>query len=711
MLGLAQVPMGLALYGSPAYLFVLYTLAAFALLVTYFWLSYHHGKIIDHTASTMYASRSEVAEDRHRGRRAGLGALGAAGVAGAGLAAFSRFRNRSRSRSRSHSRSRTDVVGSRPPSESYISEKYSRDDGGGGWKDRLLKVGALAGGAALVKSLLNRRHDDRDSYRPAASVDGSQSYTQDSPSRVSRLEEGHSPNRVYGRPQHRRSESYDSVSDRTSFDSRGRPRRHRAAKGVATFGALGLIRSAFKGRRERKEQRRIDDLRRREIEDERMARQGSNGHRFTGDGIPRRGGRHDSLTSTDFTPPPRGNRGQYYHHGVPPPVPVGAGMSPSVPVHGTAMPGPAGVPILPPAAPGVANPTAPLPVPGGTADLRGALHESSGSETYFSAGGRQHRRHRSSTTDAPGHVPGAGVGPSSSGLAAGGLGAAAATNSRLQSGESQTSPPISVKVKYHGDEGRHVTLRRLPEQEAANEREARRRERLQQAPARTGAGGGGGGGRPRRQRRRRGDSESELTETEVANADWRRVEALERAQAEEAQKLGATAPAPGYSIHGGPLAPAAPIPGPMSIPGGGAAAAPTYTQQQQPMELSPGYMPQAPMSSQQQQQQQQQEAMASAAITARNNGLVPPPPIPAAGGSGGGGGGGGGGSYSGSPAGGGGAGSVGSPGTDASASLAGGSVNPGGSDYMKSSQRRRAERLANRSSAAPRRPRGTVEFE
>lgn len=695
LLGLAQVPMGLALYGSPAYLFVLYALAAFALLVTYFWLCYHHQIVTDYAASTMYGSTSEVVEDRHRGRRAGLGALGAAGVASAGLAAFSHFRHRSRSRSRSHSRSRTDVVGSRPPSESYISEKYSRDDRGGGWKGRLLKVGALAGGAALVKNLLDRRHGDRDSYRPATSVDGSQAYTQDSPSRVSRLEEGNSPNRGYGRRQHRRSESYDSTSDRTSFDSRGRSRRHQAGTGVATLGALGLIRSAFKGRRERKEQRRVDDLRRREIEEEHMARQGSNGRRFTGDGFPRRGGRRGSLTSTDFTPPPRGNGGQYYHHGVPPPVPTQGGMSPSVAIQGTAMPGPAGFPVLPTAATGAANPTAPLPIPGGTIDPMGVLHESSGSETYFSEGGRQHRRHRSSTTYPPGFVPGTGAGPSSSGLAAGGLGAAA-TNSRLQSGESQTSPPISVKVKYHGDEGRHVTLRRLPEQEAANEREARRRERLQQAAVGTGAGSRG---RPRRQRRRRGDSESELAETEVAGADWRRVEEMERAQAEEAQRHGATAPAPGYSIHGGPLPPAAPIPMPM--PGGG--TAPTYPQQQ-PMGSSPGYVPQAPMSSQ---QQQQQEAMASAAATARNNGLIPPPPIPAAGGGGGGGGGG----YAGGPAGGGGAGSVGSPGTDASASLAGGSVIPGGSDYAKSSQRRRAERLANRSSAAPKRPRGTVEFE
>jgi hypothetical protein len=36
------------------------------------------------------------------------------------------------------------------------------------------------------------------------------------------------------------------------------------------------------------------------------------------------------------------------------------------------------------------------------------------------------------------------------------------------------SPPVSVKVKMHEDCDRHVTLRRLKEQEAAAEREARR---------------------------------------------------------------------------------------------------------------------------------------------------------------------------------------------------------------------------------------------
>jgi hypothetical protein len=48
------------------------------------------------------------------------------------------------------------------------------------------------------------------------------------------------------------------------------------------------------------------------------------------------------------------------------------------------------------------------------------------------------------------------------------------SRSRHSQGDEIVSPPVSVKVKMHGDRGRHVTLRRLTQQEAAAEREARR---------------------------------------------------------------------------------------------------------------------------------------------------------------------------------------------------------------------------------------------
>ena len=74
------------------------------------------------------------------------------------------------------------------------------------------------------------------------------------------------------------------------------------------------------------------------------------------------------------------------------------------------------------------------------------------------------------------------------------------------------SPPVSVKVKMHND-GRHVTLRRLTEEEAA----ANRR-------------------RERRSSRRRTNSASSLSGNEGENDRWRRVEELERQQAEQIQR-------------------------------------------------------------------------------------------------------------------------------------------------------------------------------
>lgn len=74
LLGLAQVPLGLTLYGSPVALFVLYALAVFALLVIYFILSHGHERRgrNDYDSRYSYASESVVKDRRRRGgRRAG----------------------------------------------------------------------------------------------------------------------------------------------------------------------------------------------------------------------------------------------------------------------------------------------------------------------------------------------------------------------------------------------------------------------------------------------------------------------------------------------------------------------------------------------------------------------------------------------------------------------------------------------------------------
>lgn len=511
LLGIAQVALGLTLYGSPASLFALYSLAVFTLILIYFILSYRDGAPIGVGHRSSGESSSEVTEDRRHHHR-GLGALAGAGAAGAGLAALSRFRRRSRSRSPSrHHDSRVDVIGSRPPSESYIaSEKYSRHDHErGDWRDRLLKVGAVAGGVALAKRFMDRRRD-RDRYRSTTSLGGPHNVTQDS---ISRVEEGRPPSRIDEPPPLvRRSQSFSSAYSRSSYDSPRRSRHHKIRDGVETLGAIGLLRAAFRGRRERKEQRRIEELRRREMAEERMARQDSQRQRYTGDGFPRRGGRRHSLTTTEYTSPTESgvNGRPPYPHGVPlPPLP--AGPIPGGPVPTGPATTQAGIGMNSTAP----MPVAPVPMPAPPPDSQGILHESSGSDPYVSSGGRQHR-HRRSSREATGTTAAAATVGAAAGLAAAGV-----ASSHHQSGETVASKPVSVKVKLHSDGG-HVTLRRLPEQEAATEREMRRRERSQNAANSSSKLHG---------RRRRG-SESDWSGIEPSDR-WRRVEDMERRQTEE----------------------------------------------------------------------------------------------------------------------------------------------------------------------------------
>lgn len=161
--------------------------------------------------------------------------------------------------------------------------------------------------------------------------------------------------------------------------------------------------------------------------------------------------------------------------------------------------------------------------------------DSSGSEMLTTASGRQKRRH---------HLGG----DAAAGLAGAALGAAAANTARRRhSGrntDSMESPPVSLKVKMHND-GRHVTLRRLTEEEANVQREARRRERRESSS-----------------RRRRNSSISSSSAGEHLGADrrWRRTGAVEAAQAQaDANAAGAGAPPIGVA---GPSTAAQPQPPP-----------------------------------------------------------------------------------------------------------------------------------------------------
>ena len=498
---------------------MLYTLAAFLLLFIYFVQTHrqekHGGYDYD---SDYYGPGSAVEERRHS---SGISGLIKAGAAGVGIAALA---NRFRNRSRSPSRSRPEVVGSRRHSRSDfddgVDEKYSQygrdpDRRGGKWRDRLLAVGAIGGAAALANKYFGRRDRDRDSdvgdYGPP--LGGA---TAINPGPSNRLDEGRplpSNQHPLNAPlQHRRSTSSMSYSDYMSASQEGRGG-HGLRNAVAGLGALGLARNIFKKRRERKEQKRLEDLRRRELEDERRNR--ANGQRFTGDGFPQRGGRRGSLTTSSSFTDGSDDRPRR-DPGLPPPVPTGAFPLTA----GTVMteqdrerlrqgPPVAGAP-LPPPPPAPGAPVEPVAMPAIPPDPQsgGIFHQESSNS---SIDGRHHRRRRSGRNSMAAAV---GTAAAAGAVAAGESSRRRDHRHSASGGEgSVASPPVSVKVKMHSD-GRHVTLRRLPQEEAAAERAARRQSKD-------------------RHGRRRAGSVSTLSGTDGNGDRWRRAEATERQQAEQ----------------------------------------------------------------------------------------------------------------------------------------------------------------------------------
>ncbi|KAF2132198.1 hypothetical protein P153DRAFT_334856 [Dothidotthia symphoricarpi CBS 119687] len=513
VLGIVQIPLGLTLWGSPLVLFILYAVWAFILLVAYFVLSYTNQPEMDFDDGTTYITErtgitgvTGITGTSLRSRRSRVTG------AGAGLAAL--HSRQSRSRSRVDSRSR--VTDSRF-TESYLSDEKFAPKKGASWKDRLLGAGAAAGGIFAMKSLFGR------DKRPPPTETGSDiSYSRPlGPSEVtsadlSRVEEGRAPaspanNRDWrrveereaaqaaamgasplrqGHPPARSGTSMESFDSRTSLSYEHETRTHEDSygvkDGVKTLGVMGFLKHSFSKRKNKKEDERVEALRQEDLEQERIARSNSNRRKFTGDGVPPRKHRVPSTiySESDIT-----------------------GITPSVaPRHNTRPP---------PMESTIGASTAPIRPPP-SVDPYSVLSDS-GSEAYNSPGGRHHRRHRSGGT---------------SGLAAGTTALSTGSpskrdNSRRRGSRdgSVSSPPVSVKVKMHND-GRHVTLRRLNEEEAAAEREARRRER---------------------QRRNRNGSMSSLSNLD--NDRWRRTEAMEAAQAQEM----AQSAAPSALSHAAPI--------------------------------------------------------------------------------------------------------------------------------------------------------------
>jgi Eukaryotic cytochrome b561 len=537
LLGIAQVPLGLTLYGSPKFTFVLYTLWMTFLLILYFILSYRAAPDRDSMRFSTVHEES-VIEQRKSG---GIGRYILPAAAAAGLAGLLR-RGRSKRESRE---SRQEVIpsrrGSRPGSYIEEEEKYSEDGRGrGGIVNKLLAGAAVVGAGAFAKSWWDRRQRrkaDEEAYSAVAT---------DTPSRRRRRNDDHSviseesvdvrrdrrhgpilpgpgdplaaataisaaqsrpvtprpgPPPVMppvGRPVgHRR---HDSSS---SYDSRESPRRERREDDHTVrntiLGGIGLawLAKKYRDRKERQEQQRVDALRAQEIEDERRLeverRSGAVPPRFTGDGTPRRShGRVTEVTDSDISSDLTASTVEPRRSGPMPPLAAGA-------LPAAAAAGAAGEAI----AQSRSRHDITQPVPPPPREPR--EWQESGSEVYNSAGGREHRRHHSSRgREAEAAVAGAA------------LGVAAAEEERRRrersrSQQSVASPPVSVKVKVMPDRG--VTLRRLTEEEAAADRAARRD-----------------------QSRRRGDSASTLSavDTAASNRRYRRDESARRDAAEAA---------------------------------------------------------------------------------------------------------------------------------------------------------------------------------
>lgn len=519
LLAFAQIPIGLALYGSPKALFILYSLYMFGLLVLYFVLVHQRHKTIalglayDDQGSYTSGSRTELSnyvqdDARDRTRRRLEGAAGAVGL-GAALTAL----RRRTSGHRGAMGEQSDVASTIPPSQSQaptasrVSEKFTESDYSSqprkaSWRERLLRPGVGLGGLRAVagtKGFFGRRKvrddaSDVPGYRPPplgghvsqSTVDVNQSMEEGRPLAPSAdhwrsVEEREAAQQAAMR----RGEAQSRISDDSDMSygpekPATKTKRFSLPASLSALGAMGGIGSYFKRRRERKEDERVDAERERDHENERLFTSPGGRPRYTGDRAPRRGNRFnapptpitertESATrsvagaSTTGSPAPHGHAASHLSTQEP--------YSPSTQRRSGSQPRPTNIPPPPRSR---AGSTAP------------GTYQASPSEAYSSPAGRS-RIHRDDTSNLntdtnvvdpnPPLSPPPAVAATSSLLSPPNPPYAQARN-RSQSAsphEGNDSPVASVKVRMQNN-GRHVTLRRLNEEEAARERANRRRE-------------------------------------------------------------------------------------------------------------------------------------------------------------------------------------------------------------------------------------------
>ncbi|KAK4135283.1 hypothetical protein BT67DRAFT_461638 [Trichocladium antarcticum] len=355
ILGIVQVPLGLTLYGSPKYLFILFALWMGFLMFLFFVLDYRDYGRREWDMGVGGGAGSRLSDPKSGGGKwTWLAPLAAGG------GALALFRGRKKNRDAERGRSRTpspvdrahrgrepEVLSSRRASESYYDEKQANQQraSGGGFMNRLFAAGAGLGAGALVSKVMNRRdkrHDDEYSavatdtpsrvrrHPPRSEYTGSgyTERTEDIRRHPSRRDEQSSilpaPRPGAARPpprpmtpprrSHPGSSRLDSAVDASDYSSYISPSRRASelskkkgggvGKGILAGLGLGFLANMGKEKRDRREEERLRDEeeRRREEEDDRRA--GRRSSRYTGDGYPSPGRRESRRRPHRPRPPP-----------------------------------------------------------------------------------------------------------------------------------------------------------------------------------------------------------------------------------------------------------------------------------------------------------------------------------------------------------------------------------------------------------------------
>jgi hypothetical protein len=540
LLAIAQIPIGLALYGAPLYLFILYTVAVFTLLVLYFVLTYQRHKLAglgyDEASSILTATQTDLTgnETQHP-PRSGLERWAAPAMGGAGLAALRRrfSGHRDNEGSSRLQRQRRDVGRASQVqygNGSVMSEKQRK---GHTWRNRML--GAV-GGATVFESFrrFTSRHDERSDLSDHAQNDFENS-TRPPPGQSHQPHQQSSlqyqkgqqpvqqyplPNQQYqppdlgysalayaraeeGQPrQFTQDEDWRRVAAMEAAQARNEQARPSYPPGMATdshlsspsrrtdehedhdnsgtfsklLAAIGLG-GALQRRRQRKKDGEIAAARQRQDEQERLERDnehqplvrpyGSNNDTSIPNVMesPTRNDRFNGGMSPRL--PPQGN--EPYGHGVPA---DGSILDLVYPISGPSFAPP------PPQHHDFAYPTPPpVPVSQTTRQPVAASFDSTSRRNSVSQGPPPPR-----VAFAPAMSPGAGPPPRMTPQAAvsGPAPPPVMSMRSTTSLNTTTIPPVSLHVRHSAN---HLHVRRLSPQEAAIEREARRRAQVANTPS------------------------------------------------------------------------------------------------------------------------------------------------------------------------------------------------------------------------------------